>query len=504
MGLTVADLTQTLFPIATGAAQLASNPGLHSGFAALLQGLLGTDAAGAEAAVSGLTADLAALTGAVVPGQEGQDKDKDKHIDPLAQALLALAAGLGADKPKAELPAQASEHAREMMADGVAGKRTPDSGQHGLHLAIGKLDELANILGDMPELDPESTGMPVLPDTPPATATTATTPATTPPAELPAMDLPQAVALADVALPAADAPVPLVADSGPSVAESLPSPSVDTAAQPLPDAPAAAGLAVLASEAQPGTSSASPTARPSPIAIEADAPGAAAPPGAPGTNASAAQNTQDVVRSVGNVSSSTGLGAQAQRDDADTSSSAPVETDTSASHAVGQAPAAGNQERSVEASHSADAPARTPVELPEATRQVGRAVVEQIERGGGSARIRLDPPELGRVSIDVRSEGAHIRVDIHAERPEAAQLLKDHAGELAQLFQQHGFNLDVQVGLGGRSRGQGNEHQQGAFQRSRSDEVDFAKLMGLDPRPPVLSNRVRAAYNPDGRHLYRI
>ncbi len=146
-------------------------------------------------------------------------------------------------------------------------------------------------------------------------------------------------------------------------------------------------------------------------------------------------------------------------------------------------------------------------ELPEGVRQIGRAALEQIARGGGEARIRLDPAELGQVTLHVRQMGDRIELDIVAQRPEAAQLLKDHAQDLTTIFGRQGMDLHVQVGLGGRQGQQGEGQQQFAWlsrARSQSD-TRFAEILGGDPGVAAeRSNRVRGAYNPDGRHIYRI
>lgn len=153
------------------------------------------------------------------------------------------------------------------------------------------------------------------------------------------------------------------------------------------------------------------------------------------------------------------------------------------------------------------APAEAPalVEVPQQVDQVVASVFESVEVGATEARLRLDPAEMGEVVIHIQSEGdGGVRVEIRAERPEAAQLLRDHTQDLSQLLGDRGLNLsDVNVGLG-----RGNN--EGAFERgeSRNDTPangEFAALLGIDdPGSASRHNRLRSAYNPDGAHIYRV
>lgn len=154
---------------------------------------------------------------------------------------------------------------------------------------------------------------------------------------------------------------------------------------------------------------------------------------------------------------------------------------------------------------SAPAEASAPVEVPQQVDQVADVLFESVEVGATEARLRLDPAEMGEVVIHIQSDGdGGVRVEIRAERPEAAQLLRDHTQDLSQLLGDRGLNLsDVNVGLG-----RGNN--EGAFERgeSRNDTPangEFAALLGLDdPGSANRHNRLRSAYNPDGAHIYRV
>ena len=155
-----------------------------------------------------------------------------------------------------------------------------------------------------------------------------------------------------------------------------------------------------------------------------------------------------------------------------------------------------------------DAPkvATTETPLPEAVAHVGEAIVQKVELGGGEARLTLRPEALGEVVLHIRTDGDRVRVEIHAERAEAANLLRDHTQDLAQLLGQRGLNLtNVYVGLGGHGS---NNQQDGlpvwARPREQADG-SFASLMGIEePSAADRSNRLRSAYNPDGAMSYRV
>lgn len=217
--------------------------------------------------------------------------------------------------------------------------------------------------------------------------------------------------------------------------------------------------------------------------------------------------TEGVVRSVGNASES----APGQRDsqpgqkpdDARPRASASGIAHAAPNSAVGELRQAGAPE--APAPEVVDAPpaAEPPAELPQQVDQVASAVIERVEAGGGEARIHLEPLELGEVTIHVRTDGDEVRIEIRAERPDAARLLRDHTQDLSSLLGSRGLNLsDVNVGVGG-----GNA---GSFFESRQDQPrpvagEFAAVLGLDdPSSASRHNRLRAAYNPDGALLYRV
>lgn len=61
---------------------------------------------------------------------------------------------------------------------------------------------------------------------------------------------------------------------------------------------------------------------------------------------------------------------------------------------------------------------------------------------GSSARIELDPPELGRMRIDVRLAGEGIRIGVLTERKDACDLLNERLAGLKSALEQHGLRVE--------------------------------------------------------------
>ena len=100
-----------------------------------------------------------------------------------------------------------------------------------------------------------------------------------------------------------------------------------------------------------------------------------------------------------------------------------------------------------------------------------------------SARIQLDPPELGRLDVDVRISGDRIRIEVRTQSAQARKLVQDQAGRLTTALQQQGISvesLEVTVdGQGGEPTGSLTDGETGnAADRGRS-----ASAAGATGRP---------------------
>jgi hypothetical protein len=68
---------------------------------------------------------------------------------------------------------------------------------------------------------------------------------------------------------------------------------------------------------------------------------------------------------------------------------------------------------------------------------------------GGTVEIRLDPPELGRVQIQLVPTDGGLQATVLADRPETGDLLRRHAAELARALGEAGYgevSLDFAAG----------------------------------------------------------
>lgn len=73
---------------------------------------------------------------------------------------------------------------------------------------------------------------------------------------------------------------------------------------------------------------------------------------------------------------------------------------------------------------------------------LGRQLVQRMSEGGGSVRLQLQPPELGRVHMEVSVHQACLQADAIVESAEARQLLMDNLPLLKQMLANQGVELE--------------------------------------------------------------
>lgn len=102
----------------------------------------------------------------------------------------------------------------------------------------------------------------------------------------------------------------------------------------------------------------------------------------------------------------------------------------------------------------------------QALQQVASAI-EASHKGSGRMELRLDPPELGRVSIDFRFDGdSRVTAILHADQPETATLIRRSLDILMRDLASAGFtDINLSMGSAGREAGQ---QQAGQHQAERS------------------------------------
>ena len=89
--------------------------------------------------------------------------------------------------------------------------------------------------------------------------------------------------------------------------------------------------------------------------------------------------------------------------------------------------------------------------------QVVMRLAEMAHEGGPTVlEVRLDPEDLGRLSLSMQTEGDVLRVHLVAERSETLDLMRRHAADLAVELRAAGFDsVAFSFGRAGRDAGAG-------------------------------------------------
>lgn len=101
-----------------------------------------------------------------------------------------------------------------------------------------------------------------------------------------------------------------------------------------------------------------------------------------------------------------------------------------------------------------------------------------------TARLRLDPPELGHVRVDVRLTPDRLELNVQTESPEAARLVQARVDELRTALEHHGIRIDhsdVRVEVADvrqASDTPGDTGQTSAHSASRDDDVPQGDAQG--------------------------
>lgn len=87
---------------------------------------------------------------------------------------------------------------------------------------------------------------------------------------------------------------------------------------------------------------------------------------------------------------------------------------------------------------------------------LGDRLQVQIAQRSDSARLHLEPPQLGRIEIDIRQQGGALQVQLTASNDEVRQQLRQIAEPLRhELVQRHVGEVSVQVATGAQAAGDG-------------------------------------------------
>lgn len=103
--------------------------------------------------------------------------------------------------------------------------------------------------------------------------------------------------------------------------------------------------------------------------------------------------------------------------------------------------------------------------LPQSFQQKTIAKIEEVlkevsgSKDGKTLSVRLDPPELGSVKIDISFRDGNLQARLVAENPQVMQLLKERGLELQQMLRRLGLNVDqIHVAVGGDHESAGKDY----------------------------------------------
>lgn len=129
----------------------------------------------------------------------------------------------------------------------------------------------------------------------------------------------------------------------------------------------------------------------------------------------------------------------------------------------------------------------------EVVSQVNDGILATIEQSNHEARLQLDPPELGKLDIQLVMEGEHIRAHIVAESADVGALIQSHLPELKQALHGHRLDLDavrVDVQTSGGDAGmfsRNSPQEERASRRGRTPSVTPTTEQDIDMTPSASS-----------------
>ena len=81
-------------------------------------------------------------------------------------------------------------------------------------------------------------------------------------------------------------------------------------------------------------------------------------------------------------------------------------------------------------------------EIESSVERVVKAAKVTLARGSSRIQIQLDPPELGRLLVDIRRSATGIHLELHASTVKAQQLLEKNSGELRAALESQGITAN--------------------------------------------------------------
>jgi len=105
--------------------------------------------------------------------------------------------------------------------------------------------------------------------------------------------------------------------------------------------------------------------------------------------------------------------------------------------------------------------------------QISKRVAIMNSEGLQTARIQLDPPELGALEIKIKVQNDQVNVGFTSNHAVVRDALESQAPRLREMMEQEGINLaDVNVSEQGQQQGSGGADAEGQFNEDGSPNLD--------------------------------
>jgi hypothetical protein len=139
-----------------------------------------------------------------------------------------------------------------------------------------------------------------------------------------------------------------------------------------------------------------------------------------------------------------------------------------------------------------------------AARQVALQITKALDQDRTEIRIRLDPPELGEVDIQLEFRDLRLIASINAERPDTLDLLQRDARSLARALREAGLEL-ADADLSFAHDGRNERADAGPYaQRSINLAHPLAGVAPLQDLTPTLAGAGGFVSLSDGRMDLRV
>ncbi|MBN1766796.1 MAG: flagellar hook-length control protein FliK [Sedimentisphaerales bacterium] len=124
-------------------------------------------------------------------------------------------------------------------------------------------------------------------------------------------------------------------------------------------------------------------------------------------------------------------------------------------------------------------PATDRVDMQANVDRIVKAARTTISRGVSTIQLRLDPPELGTLRIEIRHSSAGLTLQLQASSQKAQELLQQQSGHLRTALEAQGFqNTQIEVQL--RLNLQNGQHTSGSEQNHGQGQHNFQEQFQQD------------------------